>query len=82
MPTPYAWRRFTFDVDANLVDQSSIVLVAPAGPDSIGYSLTVARDAEGGDNLKGYVDLALRELATGLSGFRLERRDDRQTLGG
>ena len=69
---PYAWRRFSFDVDTGLVDQSSIVLVSPAGPDALGFSLTVARDADGGGGLKAYVDTALRELAMGLSGFRLE----------
>lgn len=79
---PYAWRRFSFDVDSGLVDQSSIVLVSPAGPDALGFSLTVARDGEGGSGLKGYVDTALRELAMGLSGFRLEQRDDKQKLGG
>jgi hypothetical protein len=57
-------------------------LVSPAGPDVLGFSLTVARDADGGGGLKAYVDTALRELAMGLSGFRLEQRDDKQTLDG
>jgi hypothetical protein len=79
----YAWRSFAFDVDDALIDQSSIVLVSPDGPHSLGFGLTVARDGLGdAGTLKGYVDVVLRELATSVSGFRLEQRDDQQTLGG
>ncbi len=76
----YAWRQHSFDVPDGLIDQTSLVLVKAEGAE-VAYSLTVARDATG-DALKGYVDATLRDLATSLSGFRLQSRDDKATLAG
>jgi len=79
----YHWRDLSFDVDDALQDQTMVVL-AKAGPGGVGseprYTLMVASD-DAKDGVAGYVDLALREMATSLPGFRLVAREGVELLG-
>lgn len=83
-PLPYAWRDLRFTVDADLVDQTAVVLTrlglpgTPAGEAS--YTLCVSEDAAPA-GVAAYVDEALREMATSLPGFRLGAREHPQVLG-
>ena len=81
-PMKYHWRDLSFDVDDALQDQTMVVL-AKAGPGGAGseprYTLMVATDDA--TDVAGYVDLALREMATSLPGFRLVSREARELLG-
>lgn len=71
----YRFKNLAFDVPDGLVDQSMVVLV-----DDDSLALTLAREARTAP-LKAYVDEALKELMGSVSGFVLERREDR-TVGG
>lgn len=79
----YHWRDLSFDVDDALQDQTMVVL-AKAGPAGAGseprYTLMVASD-DASDGVAAYVDVALREMATSLPGFRLVGREARELLG-
>jgi hypothetical protein len=76
----YAWRDLRFEVEDGLTDQSMVVLAKPGGV-LPRYTLSIGRDALGGRPLAGYVDEALRELTSSLSGYRLERRENKTVAG-
>jgi hypothetical protein len=72
----YRFRDLAFDVPDGLVDQSMVVLV-----DEDSLALTIAREPRGGGALVSYVDDAVTELMGSVTGFALERREER-TVGG
>lgn len=80
MTLRYLFRDLSFDVPEGLVDQSMVVLV-----DEDSLALTVAREANAFDNgvasLKAYVDEAIKELSGSVTGYGLEKREDRTVNG-
>lgn len=80
MTLRYLFRDLSFDVPEGLIDQSMVVLVNEES-----LAITVAREARafesGTANLKAYVDEAIKELQGSVSGYGLEKREDR-TVGG
>lgn len=71
----YRFKNLAFDVPDGMVDQSMVVLV-----DEENLALTLAREARTSP-LKAYVDDALKELMGSVSGFVLERREQRTVAG-
>jgi hypothetical protein len=71
----YRFRDLAFDVPDGLVDQSMVVLV-----DEDSLALTVAREARGG-TLASYVNDALTELEGSVSGFQVEKREEKTVAG-
>ena len=84
MTLRYLFRDLSFDVPDGLVDQSMVVLV-----DEDSLALTVAREerafasgaSSGVANLKAYVDEAIKELQGSVTGYTLEKREDRTVNG-
>lgn len=80
MTLRYLFRDLSFDVPEGLVDQSMVVLVNEES-----LALTVAREERafesGTPNLKAYVDEAIKELQGSVSGYGLEKREDRTVNG-
>lgn len=77
----YQFRELSFDVPDGLVDQSMVVLVNEES-----LALTVAREerafeGSGTSTLKAYVDEAIKELQGSVSGYSLEKREERTVSG-
>ena len=80
MTLRYLFRDLSFDVPEGLVDQSMVVLVNEES-----LALTVAREERafesGTPTLKAYVDEAIKELQGSVTGYGLEKREDRTVNG-
>lgn len=75
----YRWRDLAFDVDDDLDDHTMVVLTKPGKGPLPAMTLCVATDKA--TSLAAYVDEALREMATSVSGFRLGSRQNATLMG-
>ncbi|MDP2340448.1 MAG: DcrB-related protein [Deltaproteobacteria bacterium] len=76
----YRWRDLAFDVADDLDDRTVVVLSRQGAGPAPSFTLVVSSDKTP-QGMAGYVDEALREQLTSLSGFRVASRKNSTVMG-